>query len=59
LGNTTFDLDCSNLNKLIDNAPLVGIQTRYGVGIADRYTVDVRKCQITADSIKILCNFTA
>ncbi len=59
LGNTTFDLDCSNLNRLIDNAPLVGIQTRYGVGIADRYTVDVRKCQITADSIKILCNFTA
>jgi hypothetical protein len=57
IGEVTFDFSCSALDVLLDRAPLVGIETPFGIGIAEKFTIDFEACRVSAEGIKILCNF--
>jgi hypothetical protein len=57
IGEVNFDFSCSTLDVLLEKAPLVGIETPFGIGLAEKFTIDFEACRVSAEGIKILCNF--
>jgi len=57
IGEINFDFNCSLLGVLLERAPLVGIETPFGIGLAEKFTIDFEACRVSAEGIKILCNF--
>jgi hypothetical protein len=56
-GTIEFELDCNLVLDLTKRAPLIGIQTPFGIAKAENYVIDFNNCKITAQNIEILCNF--